>query len=196
MEIKQLYQGELGLLIACAAENTLERASFTSRNEDAALRKAARIEAIKAEHPELITPDDKVDGLIAAAKNVRTQLKAAFPGVKFRVTTDRFSMGDSLHVSWTDGPESARVEAIVKQYQAGRFDGMTDSYEYSGSAWTAVFGDAKYTSCSRNYSPSLTQWASAEEIEDRGQRWEEQNRRRAMLCRLNIKAVKAQEGEA
>lgn len=191
MELHQLYRGELGLAIACTAEKALDYAAATARNEDAATRKAARVEALKAEHPELISPSDKVDSLIAAAKNVRTQLKAAFPGIKFRVTTDRFSMGDSLHVSWIDGPETARVEAIVKRYQAGRFDGMTDCYEYSGSAWTAAFGDAKYTSCSRTYSPALEQWARAEEVEDRALRWEEQSQRRATLCRLNIKTVKA-----
>lgn len=185
----QLYQGELGLGIASAAGKVIDFAAATARHEQTAKRKAERVAALKAEHPELISPDATVDGLIAAAKNVRKQLRDAFPGVKFRVTTDRFSMGDALRVSWTDGPQSSRVEEIVNQYKAGSFDGMTDSYEYSGSAWGEAFGNAKYTSCNRNYSPAIEAWLAAEHLQG-PERWEEQQKRRETLYSLNIKAVK------
>jgi hypothetical protein len=67
----------------------------------------------------------------AAAKMIRAELGKAFPTTKFRVTSDSFSMGDSVDIRWEDGPTSDKVDAIVKKYQYGHFDGMQDLYEYS-----------------------------------------------------------------
>lgn len=67
------------------------------------------------------------------AQAIRKELKQAFPGIKFSVTSDNFSMGNSVDVSWTDGPTSEHVQQIVNKYQYGHFDGMTDSYEHSNS---------------------------------------------------------------
>lgn len=67
----------------------------------------------------------------AAAKMIRKELKTAFPTVKFSVTSSSFSMGDDVHVSWTDGPTTDQVNAITSKYQYGHFDGMIDLYEYS-----------------------------------------------------------------
>lgn len=68
-----------------------------------------------------------------AAKAIKTELKAAFPKVKFSVTSDNFSGGNSVRISWVDGPTYDLVAAITKKYQYGHFDGMTDSYEYSNN---------------------------------------------------------------
>lgn len=67
----------------------------------------------------------------AAAKAIRAELKAKFPGVAFRVRSESYSMGDSINISWTDGPTDKRVDEIVMRYQYGHFDGMTDCYELS-----------------------------------------------------------------
>jgi hypothetical protein len=99
----------------------------------------------------------KNDPLNAAAKNVRIELARAFPGVKFSVKTSRFSGGDSLRVSWTDGPTSGQVDEIVGKYSAGSFDGMQDLYTYERNAWTDAFGDAKYVSVTRNYSAAAVE---------------------------------------
>lgn len=48
-----------------------------------------------------------------AAKEIRVKLKAAFPGVKFWVTSK-----SSIDVSWVDGSTKAEVEAIARQYQS------------------------------------------------------------------------------
>jgi hypothetical protein len=93
------------------------------------------------------------DSLGAAAKNIRTELKAAFPLVKFSVRSSRFSMGDAINVKWTDGPTSQQVESIINKYTAGNFDGMTDCYNYEPNAWTDAFGDAKYIHANRDHSP-------------------------------------------
>ncbi len=96
-------------------------------------------------------------GPVTAAKNLRTELKRAFPGVAFRVRTSQYSGGNSVDVSWTDGPNSQQVEALAKKYQGGHFDGMTDCYEYKRSPWPEVFGEAKYVFCSREYSDKMLQ---------------------------------------
>lgn len=67
------------------------------------------------------------------AKAIRTELKDAFPGIKFRVKSESFSMGNSVDIYWTDGPTSEQVSAITGKFQYGHFDGMTDMYEFSNS---------------------------------------------------------------
>lgn len=94
----------------------------------------------------------KYNSLIVAANNVRTELKAAFPGVKFSVRTSRFAGGDSLDVEWIDGPTTKQVDIIVNKYSAGSFDGMIDLYEYKHDEFNTLYGDAKYVGTSRRYS--------------------------------------------
>ena len=60
-------------------------------------------------------------------KTVKSELKKAYPHVKFSVTSDH----DSVNVNWTNGVTVKMVEAITSKYKLGRFDGMTDSYEYT-----------------------------------------------------------------
>jgi hypothetical protein len=48
-------------------------------------------------------------------KEIRTILKSAFP-VKFGVTIKRFSMGESIEVSWTDGPTRTQVDELIGKY--------------------------------------------------------------------------------
>lgn len=67
------------------------------------------------------------------AAAIRAELKAAFVGVKFSVTSDTFSGGNSVHIDWTDGPTVKEVEAITSKYQYGHFNGMEDLYEDSNS---------------------------------------------------------------
>ncbi len=65
---------------------------------------------------------------VAAA--IRKELKDH--GIKCRATSSNFSMGDSVSVRVYDQPPAvmAIIRGIACKYQAGRFDGMTDSYEY------------------------------------------------------------------
>lgn len=67
----------------------------------------------------------------AAAAAIRAELKEAFPDIKFSVTSESFSMGNSVRVKWTDGPTSEQVESISGKYQFGSFNGMEDIYEYT-----------------------------------------------------------------
>jgi len=117
--------------------------------------RAVAAAALHATHPHLVPANGKGGSLIAAAKNIRTELARAFPGVAFSVKSKRFSMGDSVDVRWTDGPTTKQVDAIINRYSAGSFDGMTDSYTYDHCAWTDAFGDAKYVHSTRSYSDNM-----------------------------------------
>lgn len=64
------------------------------------------------------------------AKLIRAELKLAFPGVKFSVRSQQFAGGDSVDIGYQNGPTYDAVNAIVKKYQDGDFDGMIDLYEY------------------------------------------------------------------
>lgn len=119
--------------------------------ENYAAKQAMRLtvaKALQAANPHLIPGNTRV----IAAKNIRIELKRAFPGVKFSVTSESFSMGDAISIRWTDGATGKQVEEITGKYKAGSFDGMTDCYDYESTNWTEAFGDAKYVSTSREYS--------------------------------------------
>lgn len=67
----------------------------------------------------------------AAAKMIRQWLKAQ--GIPARVTSKSYSMGSNVNVYVTDlQPEQAKkVEEYAGQFEMGRFDGMTDCYDYN-----------------------------------------------------------------
>ena len=85
-----------------------------------------------------------------AAKAIRVELKKLFPTVKFSVTSQTYSMGDSVRIDWTDGVTTDQVNVIVRKYQYGSFDGMTDSYNYTNNR--NDIPQAKYVQCQRSYS--------------------------------------------
>jgi len=126
----------------------------TEEQKKADARAALKIQ-IKKDNPHLKTAEDfpgKSD-LVIGAKNIRIELKLAFPGHKFSVVSESFSMGDAIRVHWTDGPKTEDVEQITSKYQEGHFNGMEDIYEYDReNVWADVFGSAKYVSESREYS--------------------------------------------
>lgn len=158
------------------AEDAITKAARSAATADREARRTAEqaamqaaVAELRAAHPQLEAPTRERDALITAARNLRAQLKARWPGVKFTVTTKRYTGGSSLSVRWIDGPAVSLVDAIADRYQAGRFDGQTDCYDYSDSAWTRAFGEAKYVFTARDYSPAALEWAKAQfGDEDRG----------------------------
>lgn len=127
------------------------QAAWQAKQEE----RKSKAQELQARHPYLVPNNGSDNARVVAAKNMRIELKRAFPTVKFSVRGDSFSMGDSIDVRWTDGPTSKQVEAIIDKYSAGSFDGMTDYYNYSSSTWTDAFGDAKYVHAKRDYSDLL-----------------------------------------
>ena len=113
------------------------------------------------------------------AKEIRKILKENFPTTKFRVRSSNFSMGDSVDVSWTDGPTNKKVNELIGHFQYGHFDGMTDMYEYSNSR--EDIPQTKFLSCDRNLSEEIVrkcaekykkEWELNEPTEDLGHNFE------------------------
>lgn len=96
-------------------------------------------------------PDEPLNGTKLVAANLRILFKEAFPKVKFSIRTDY----NSVRIEWTDGPTGREVDEIADKFKAGKFDGMTDSYEFKATPWGEVFGEAMYLFTSRNVSDVL-----------------------------------------
>lgn len=100
--------------------------------------------------------------LTDTAKLVRKALKTAYPTVKFSVRCDRYSMGCSIDVSWTDGPSKGMVQPLLDAFNGSHFDGMVDlkssiTQEYEGEV---VRFEVDYVTGSRNISTAfMTQMA-------------------------------------
>lgn len=110
---------------------------------------ADRREAYKKELKENPTKSSAANCALA----IREELKKAFKGVKFKVTSSNFAGGNSVNVSWTDGPTERAVKEYTSKYQYGKFNGMEDIYEYTNSR--EDIAQAKYISENRNYSEGV-----------------------------------------
>lgn len=84
------------------------------------------------------------------AKAIKQELKKAFPDIKFRVKSDNFAGGNSVHIYWIDGASTEQVEQITNKYQYGHFDGMIDLYEVSNNR--DDIPQAKYVTAQRELS--------------------------------------------
>lgn len=72
------------------------------------------------------------------AKLIRAALKEAFKGVKFGVTSNQYSGGGTVSVTWIDGPCEALVETITKKFQGSYFDSGID---FKGSVGHMMRGE-------------------------------------------------------
>jgi Large polyvalent protein associated domain 29 len=88
------------------------------------------------------------------AKDIRAELKREMPKVKFSVKSQSYSMGNSVRISWELGPTERQVKKYVDKYEAGSFDGMTDSYTYTPKQFRTQYS-AKYVQCSRHIPSAL-----------------------------------------
>jgi len=75
------------------------------------------------------------------AKLIRKALKQSFPGVKFSVRSDQYSMGASIRVRWTDGPRQKVVESVAGEFAGATFDGMTDCKNYHSDTHVKLDGN-------------------------------------------------------
>jgi hypothetical protein len=138
-----------------------------SRREDHIskwLESCRRSQEYKAEQKE--KNKGVLTGAAACAAAIRQELKEKYPGVKFSVTSETFSMGNSVSVNWTDGPEYEEIETIVEGYQYGHFNGMEDIYEYKKDRNDSK-PSAKYTHTNKHFSESGIQ-ALKEKAEELG----------------------------
>ena len=112
---------------------------------------ADRREAWKAEQKE--KNKGKKSSHAAASAAIKAELAKAFPHVKFSVRSDSFSMGNSVDISWQNGPTVKQVEAISQKYQYGSFNGMEDIYETTN--YRDDIPQAKYVSEHREVNEEL-----------------------------------------
>ena len=84
-------------------------------------------------------------------KNIRTELKRNFPGVKFSVRYESFSGGDAFDIRWNDGPTYSQVRGIVDKYRGMHPDAMSmgDYWDYAPSVFNKLFGDVGYVTAQR-----------------------------------------------
>jgi hypothetical protein len=80
---------------------------------------------------------------------IRQFVKQMWPEVKFRISSDTFSGGDSVTVYIQEPVSDTLYETIrktLRNFQSGTFNGMIDLYEYSDNSGISVtVGDTQYT---------------------------------------------------
>lgn len=72
---------------------------------------------------------------VERAKELRKELKKAFPNTKFSVRSNSFSMGSSITVSWTDFPSKEAVEDIAWKYRSVRTCEVTGEVLNGGNTY-------------------------------------------------------------
>ncbi len=126
------------LITGCAIAKALDEV----HRAEAAEAFTAEVERLKADSQYSHLTQGQGPGV--AAKNIRAELKKAFPKIKFSV---RKSSYDAINVTIPKGAgvTSKEVETVVTdKYEAGHFNGMQDIYEYSRNPWGEAFGSVKY----------------------------------------------------
>lgn len=145
-----------------------KQADIKAKEEKA---RAKELEAVKLrkDYPFLVETSAGVSSVVTAAKNIRTELKRVFPGVKFSVRSKSYSMGNSINIDWIDGPTVERVESVTQKYQYGDFDGMEDIYNSRCAQFNDIFGGSKYVFENREYSEEIKRKVFLEFVEQTGQ---------------------------
>jgi hypothetical protein len=113
-----------------------------------------------------------------AARIIRKALKESFPGVKFGVRCEKYSMGSSIYVSWTDGPSESDARAVLDWFRGQEGTRMDDSpirrvHALDGEpiSW------GSYVFMSRDHSDkfkALTKAAMAKLTDEQRQAWNKQ----------------------
>lgn len=116
--------------------------------------------------PQSNTPQRQYFDVVETAKLIRRDLAEAFPGQKFKVTSEKFSGGDSIHVSYFDGPTEKAVNNLIQKYKNSDFDGMTDMSSSRAMGFKiknlegkdVLFdGGSKFVSTSRKFSRQVVE---------------------------------------
>ena len=125
------------------------------------------------------------------AKLVRQDLKALYPTIKFSVRKDGY---DSVRIGYTiqniTDPQPREIDEKLGKYEAGCFNGMTDSYDYDPAkrdlpTCRYIFVNADSEAITEAYKPTFMEYYgfetfTDEEIYPRLQTWKEIGLRRFM----------------
>lgn len=112
-----------------------------------------------------------------AASAIRAELKIVFPDIKFSVRSESFAGGNSVEVSYQDGPPVKEVEKFVDKYQYGHFNGMEDLYEHTNDR--NDIPQVKYTRVQREVSEANREMVKAELMKSYGMKeWSDKEAKR------------------
>lgn len=135
------------------AEETERR----KRQEEEAADREYRAECQRLKSaPEYAALSQEKKGAVQVTGNIRKELRAKFPGVKFSVRKRGY---DSVSVNWTDGPTEGQVKEITGKYRDSYFDGMQDMSVSCSSPFNEIYGGVGYVFTNRDYSDAMKQKA-------------------------------------
>lgn len=96
----------------------------------------------------------QLSSVAQTAAQVRAALKAAFPGIKFSVRAESFSMGSAVRIAWVDGPTTKQVEKVSNSHE--RID---------RDQWGEILsGGNRYITASRIVSDRVKAFAKTESL--------------------------------
>ena len=131
-------------LAQLAAAEASRHARTSAAAETAKQAHAKALIELEAQYPHLVRTTKH--GGVAAAANIRRQLKKHWPGVIFSVRSDY----NSVHVRWTGGPLSKDVDAALAPFDVNDNDSMTDYAGTKSTAFSELFGGVHYLNTSRD----------------------------------------------
>lgn len=111
------------------------------------------------------------------AKAIRKELKQLFPNIKFSVTSESYSMGNSVNIRYIDGVPTKQIEEIVSKYEYGQFNPMEDIYEITNSR--DDIPQVKYLFTRREYSEDAKKIIHKQIVEKFG-KWDSRDLWKAM----------------
>ena len=149
----EIKSGEETARIVKHAESEERRKQ--QEEEEAARLYVAECERLKTA-PEYAALTQDKNGAVQVTSNIRKELKAKFPGVKFSVRKRSY---DSVSVNWVDGPTEEEVKAVTDKYKDSYFDGMQDMSVSCASPFNRIYGGVGYVFTNRDYSDEMKQKA-------------------------------------
>ena len=126
-----------------------EKVRAAKEAEEKETARARYVEKIKKDYSFLKTVEESGKSSAATgAANLKKELQRAFPGRKVRATSEYYSMGCSIRarvsgLEWKS-KELEQAQEIGRKYAEGKFDGMTDYYDYVDNPFSDMYGGAKY----------------------------------------------------
>ena len=151
LDAPRATEEEINQAIERANQFIKEEEEEKKRAEDE--RKRAREEVIKKYGKTFDQPSGKhMTDAVLVAKHIRKELSTEFPGQKFSVRKTDYS---TIWVEWKDGPTREEVEQIAGKHQrkCTRDRWNDDIWDYTDTAFTAVFGGVDYLFCNRETAP-------------------------------------------
>jgi len=73
-----------------------------------------------------------------AAKVLRVDLRQMFGNAPFSVRIEQYSGGESINLSWVDGPSTESVEDLLTKYKRENWRYVHGSHHYTPEAWHSV----------------------------------------------------------